>query len=157
MPARQNSLIEPIIQRICDAADPAQPYARQLEQVAGAAVEQGLNLAETWPAMRVAGSLRTKIETAVSHFAAAQDRVDQTARRTGVTKADILAGLVLKHCHEDLEPLAPEEVARYGLHFALALAAREPRLAARYRGRRRRPPPPRRGSRPTKNSGKSVR
>lgn len=131
-----NQPIDDAIRRSCAAADPRQPWARQLEQVAGAALAQGLRLAQLRPARVFSTSgWQQPIDTAAGEFAAtARPTALETLRRqTGVAPRDLLAGLVLRHCHHDLAPLSAEQVARYALHLALALADLDPVLAATYR------------------------
>ena len=130
MLSQTNRPIEDLIRRSCAAADPLQPHARQLEQVAAAAMAFGLRQParpgqQAWPGLGVS--------QAVADFVVAGQLLDDLARRAGVPQQDILAGLLLKHCQADLAPLTAEEVARYALDFAMKLAASEPRLAARLR------------------------
>lgn len=139
MPPHDDQSIERAIKRLCKQVDPEQPYGRQLEQIAGAAVGYGLRKATKWRERRAKPlpGLRGKIEMAVAGFADArsQDALDEACRQSGVSQADVLAGVVLKHCHQDLTPLTAEQVARYGLEFALMLAESSPELARRYRRR----------------------
>ena len=134
---RQDRRLTAAIRRIVDRVDHQQPYARQLEQVAGLAVGLGLERAAAWR-HRLRGDdspLRSQIETVVAEFAAgpSQDALHRAAHRAGVPQPDVLAGIVLKHCHEHLQPLTAEQVARYALEFALALAEARPALAEQYR------------------------
>ncbi len=129
--------LDEAVRRIVDRVDERQPYARQLEQIASAAVVLGLRKAATWSNCHPAPGLRGKIEVAVASFASApsQDALYAACEQAGVPQVDVLAGIVLKHCHEDLKPLTAEQVARYGLEFALMLAESSPELARRYRRR----------------------
>ena len=129
-----NRPIEDVIRRSCAAADPAQPHARQLEQVAEVAIGLGLELAQRRPAADQA-TAGADIELAVESFAAlpCQETLDLAAQHSGVPMLAILAGVVLKHCHGDLAPLDPAEVAWYAVQFALELARAQPALAEVYR------------------------
>ena len=123
-----NRPIEDLIRRSCAAADPLQPHARQLEQVAAAALALGLRQPPT-PSPWADAAIRQ----AMADFAVAAQLVDDLAQRAGVPQQDILAGLLLKHCQADLAPLTAEEVARYALDFTMQLVATQPGLAARLR------------------------
>ena len=130
MLSQTNRPIEDLIRRSCAAADPLQPHARQLEQVAAAAMALGLRQParpgqQAWP-----GEVVSQL---AADFTVAVGLVDELAQQAGVPQQDILAGLLLRHCQADLAPLTAEEVARYALDFAMKLAASEPRLAARLR------------------------
>lgn len=103
MPPHDDQSIERAIKRLCRQVDPEQPYGRQLEQIAGSAVDYGLRKASVWSGRgtRPLPGLRAKIEMAVAGFAAArsQEALDEACRQAGVPQADVLAGVVLKHCH----------------------------------------------------------
>lgn len=137
MPAKHHSCLNRAIQRIINQVDPARSHGAQLEQAAGAAVRYGLRRAAQGRGLGQTASptLRAQLETAVASFAAETNQADleRAARQAGVSPADALAGVVLRHCHEDLKPLTADQVVRYGLEFALALAETRPLLAARYR------------------------
>lgn len=128
--------IEEVVRRSCAAADPSQPYARQLEQVAHAAIGLGLELAHRRPLLGPAvADWRERIDLAVESFAApsCQDELHWAAHQAGVVPAEVLSGIVLRHCQGDLRPLTTEQVARYALEFALALTDARPALAEQYR------------------------
>ena len=136
MPARPRRQLNPVIKRLCAAADPVQPYARQLEQVAEAAVRYGLRTTPVRGSGEAsAPGLRQKIETAVASFAdpPTQAALCRASHQAGVPEISALAGIVLRHCHHDLTPLTTEQVARYAVEFAQALAEARPALAAQYR------------------------
>lgn len=137
MPRRRDPRLEQIIQELVDRVDRRQPYARQLEEVAGAAVGYALQHPVAWHAGQpiVSPGLRGQIETAVASFAAppSQAALHLAAHQAGLSHGEVLAGVVLKHCHEHLQPLTAEQVARYALEFALALAEARPALAEQYR------------------------
>lgn len=136
MPARPRRQLNPVIKRLCAAADPVQPYARQLEQVAEAAVRYGLRTAPLRGSGEApATDLRQKIETAVASFAdpPTQAALRRASHQAGVPQLDALAGIVLRHCHHDLTPLTTEQVARYALEFGQALAETRPALAEQCR------------------------
>ena len=135
MPARARRQLNPVIKRLCAAADPVQPYARQLEQVVEAAVRYGLHTAAVRGSGKAAAGLRHKVETAVASFAdpPTQAALRRASRQAGEPQINALAGIVLRHCHHDLTPLTTEQVARYALEFAQALAETRPVLAEQYR------------------------
>lgn len=127
--------LDRILQQLLGRADPTQPPARQLEQVAGAAIGYGLQWAcerETWT---TTPGLRGQIELAVDRFIAPANQValHRAAAQAGVPPLDALAGIVLHHCQQDLAPLTPEQVARYGVEFGMAVAHVRPALAEQWR------------------------
>lgn len=137
MPRRVDSGLEQAIQRIVDRVDDRQPYARQLEQATLAALDFGLQHTARSRSRRrlVATGLRGRIDTAVAGFTAAshQEVLQAAVHQAGVPHLELLGGVVLKHCQEALRPLTTEQVARYGLEFALTLAEARPALARQYR------------------------
>lgn len=137
MPKNRDHRLDRAVRRIVRQIDPRRPHAAQLEQAVGTAIGYGLWRAAQGRSLAPTSrpSLRSQIEVAVDSFATEtnQAALEQAAEKAGVPPEEVLAGIVLKHCHEDLKPLTAEQVARYGLEFALALAETRPLLAARYR------------------------